>query len=415
VSRSKVLAGHHKRQTDLAMHAAYRRLAHEPASRACFEALLQAVRQRGRGLLDPAAVIDRRMAVAAAYADTATNAAQPRHPGVTALLHLARFHAQHVRALDDWPGCAGSWRVVEASLAAHLLARWPVPVFLAAAWHAADDDAWAEAKRRWYVAHAAGASFRSLDGLPITMTRAMEHVLLASKPHMDITAALRRAELLGLGAQPWLMRAVLASRVALDFRHGDFWRSVWLFFIAHTTRSDDVRAIIDFIHDVRHGDDGDDALAPPWPTFSIEGRTPASLRRLMTQWHRSLAAGELGLAWRPSGIRPLTLEQPSQDPALPPIVWTLHELTNSAQLRAEGQKLQHCVASYAHDCLHGRARVWSLGRQRGATCRPVLTIEVDPSARCIVQARGFRNQWPRGRPLDILRTWAARERLTLRL
>ncbi len=421
MSRSQVLAGHHKRQTDLALHAAFRRLAHEPAALAYFVALLDAVRFRGRRLLEPSAVRDARGNRADAQDAAASTTDAPRHPGVTALLHFARFHAQHLRSLDDWPGCAGSWRVVEASLAAHLLARWPVPAFLATAWHADDDGAWAAAMRRWYVAHGAGASFRSLEGLPFTMTRAMERFLLASKPHFEITAALRRAELLGLGAQPWLVDAVLASRPALDLRHGDFWRSVWMFFIAHGTRGDDVRPIIDFIHAVRHGHVGhgghciDGTLPPPWPTFSIEGRTPASMRRLMARWHSSLAVGDLGLAWQPSGLKPLMLEQPSDDLALPPIVWTLQELTHSAQLRAEGACLQHCVASYAHACRRGETRIWSLGRQRGTTFRPVLTIEIDPSKRCIVQARGFRNQWPRGRPLEILRTWAVRERLTMRL
>jgi hypothetical protein len=37
-----------------------------------------------------------------------------------------------------------------------------VPAFLAASWYATD-DAYAEKKREWFVAHARGASFRSLD------------------------------------------------------------------------------------------------------------------------------------------------------------------------------------------------------------------------------------------------------------
>jgi hypothetical protein len=51
-------------------------------------------------------------------------------------------------------------------------------VFLASSWYSTEDAA-ADKKRGWFVAHARGASFRSLN-LPIVMTRKMEHIFLAS-------------------------------------------------------------------------------------------------------------------------------------------------------------------------------------------------------------------------------------------
>jgi hypothetical protein len=50
-----------------------------------------------------------------------------------------------------------------------LVGTYAVPAFLGASWYATDDR-YAEKKREWFVAHARGASVRSLD-LPITMTR----------------------------------------------------------------------------------------------------------------------------------------------------------------------------------------------------------------------------------------------------
>jgi hypothetical protein len=61
-----------------------------------------------------------------------------------------------------------------SSVAQHLVCKYAVPAFLAASWYAIDNE-YAEKKPEWFVAHARGASFRSLD-LPIEMTRKMEHI-----------------------------------------------------------------------------------------------------------------------------------------------------------------------------------------------------------------------------------------------
>jgi hypothetical protein len=45
----------------------------------------------------------------------------------------------------------------------------------------------------------------------------------------------------------------------------------------------------------------------------------------------------------------------------------------------------------------------------------VITIEVDPTQRAIVQARGFRNQRVAGRARQVMASWAARERLAVRV
>lgn len=42
--------------------------------------------------------------------------------------------------------------------------------------------------------------------------------------------------------------------------------------------------------------------------------------------------------------------------------------------------------------------------------RHVLTIEVDLRRRTVVQARGWVNRMPSGKPLRLLQAWTARER-----
>jgi PcfJ-like protein len=400
VSSAERFVRHHRRQTDRAISQAYARLATDGMATATFAELLHSARNRARRLLDAPVV-------------------NGRHPGVEALVNLSRFKWAHMRPVADWPGTSASWRPAVCSLARHLTCKYAVPAFLAASWYATD-DAYAEKKREWFVAHARGASFRSLD-VPIEMTRKMEDVFLKSRDHLAVEHAMRRAELLILGASDELVRAVLATRSGTDLGNAAFWRTVWTFLIANAGAIDhaQIGPMIDFVQAIRHErvavqtPDGIVMRDPPQPSFSMKGRTMQSMLRLMQDWHRSLGVANGGLAWAPSPLQPMMIEEASQDPSAPPSVWQMLELTNGSQLRAEGTALRHCVASYADRCWRGASRIWSLRVHRGEKVRHVLTVEVDMKRRAVVQARGWGNRAPSGKPLRVLQDWAVRERVRL--
>jgi len=400
VSSAERFVRHHKRQTDCAIGEAYSRLAADSLASAAFTKLLSCVRKRAARLL-AAPVVD------------------GRHPGVEALVNLSRFVGAHVRPVEQWRGCETRWQGAIASLAQHLVGTYRVPVFLAAAWYATD-EAYAETKRRWFVAHAAGARFRSLD-VPIRMTRKMEEIFLQSHDHLAIEYALRRAELLGLGVPHALTQAVLATRVAADLRHGEFWRTVWLFLVANARACEPshVGPIVDFLQAVRcdrvamETPQGTVMREPPQPDFSMKGRTLRSILRLMQNWHHGLGIVSGGLRWEASRLRPMMVEEPSEDPCAPPVTWQLTELTDGAQLRAEGTALRHCVGSYADRCWRGTSQIWSLRRRRGERVKHILTVEVDLKKRAVTQARGWRNRPASARALRLLQAWSARENLRL--
>ena len=399
MSSAERFVRHHRRQTDRAISRAYARLAANALATATFHELLECVRRQAPRLLDAPAVNG--------------------HPGVEALVNLSRFRGAHLRSLTGWPGTSASWRPAVCSLARHLICRYEVPAFLAASWYAAD-DVYAEKKREWFVAHAGGASFRSLD-LPIVMTRKMEHIFLTSPDHLAVDHALRRAELLALGAPDELTDAVLAIPLETNRRDAEFWRTIWRFLITNAGAIDlaEVGPMIDFVQAIRHErvavatPHGVVMRDPPQPSFSMKGRTVQSMRRLMQQWHRSLGVGNSNVTWAPSGLRPMLLEEPSQEPSVRPGEWQLIELTSGAQLRNEGAALRHCVASYADRCRRGASQIWSLRVRRGEHVRHVLTIEIDMRRRAVVQARGWRNSAASGKPLHLLEEWTMRARLRL--
>jgi hypothetical protein len=291
---------------------------------------------------------------------------------------------------------------------------------MASVWHAVDADG--DRKRLWVITHSRGASFRSLD-LPVIMTRKMEHIFLASHDHMALEPALRRAELLALGMPAAFMNAILSTRLATDLRNSDFWRTVWMFFIAYAEELNptQIGPMIDYIQSIRHDriqietQAGIVEIAPPQPSFSIKGRTVSSMLRLMKEWHRDLGVSDSTAAftWARSPFKPWLLEEPRRNEEETPKRWHMVELIDSAQLREEGTSLHHCVGSYAYRCYRRASSIWSLRMWQGEKKLSMLTIEVDPKKRAVIQARGKANRSPSGKPLKLLHDWASREGLDM--
>jgi PcfJ-like protein len=213
------------------------------------------------------------------------------------------------------------------------------------------------------------------------------------------------------------VKAIMSTRLASDLRHSEFWRTVWVFLIANAGDVDptQVGPMIDYIQAVRHDrtQRGMMEFGSPQPAFSIKGRTVQSMLRLMREWHRSLGTGNASLAWVRSPFEPLLFEELRRDGSEMPRRWQMMELINSAQLRREGAALHHCVASYADRCYRGVSSIWSLRFWQTERIHHVLTVEVDPKRRAVIQARGRANRAASGKPLRLLQDWAVRERLRM--
>ena len=103
----------------------------------------------------------------------------------------------------------------------------------------------------------------------------MEHFLLGSPSHLSIECAIRRAELLGLGARPELAEAVLATRLADDLTNAEFWRTFLMFLIGHERAIDrsEIGPLVDFLQALRHERTPVETAAgtiwadPPQPAF----------------------------------------------------------------------------------------------------------------------------------------------------
>jgi len=329
------------------------------------------------------------------------------------LKNLAIRRRHWIRPCEMWEPQPGTLRPVFHSLAQYLLAYYPVPRFMDSAWDLPDGPE-AFRQQSWFIRLGRGASLRSLS-LPLVLTRTMEHYVRQAPEHYSVVQALRYGETRGMGGSDPLAREVAAGRLGQRIEHPDFWRTVLAFFVTHPEmRLEHVNPIIDFIHANKFA--GDDVLTeggtetgnPPWPDFSIKGRSLKSLLRLVTAWHLDLSITKHGewCSWRKSGIPGYHfLEKRPGDQG--DLDWTILELLDSGALHAEGRAMHHCVYTYAKPCRRGETTIWSLRLRANGEEKRMITIEVDPRSRAIVQARTKFNRRPGARSAEIIRQWAS--------
>jgi hypothetical protein len=329
------------------------------------------------------------------------------------LLALALHHADWLRPLESWePDQQSAWMQF-ASLAHHLFAWYPVPAFMNAVWFNPPLGQILP-QHRWYKHLGLGHSIRTA-GLPLRITRAMAHLFGQVPPPCPAIAALRWAQVHGLGGNEPLARAVIATRLGEVLENEDFWESVLLFFVKHASLDlAQVRPVVDFLqHQKFQSTDGVSADGisgkepPPRPDYSIKGRTVASLLRQVEQWHRTLgqAMRQPSLSWRHSPISDLRLVQDGEVAANLRI-WTITELLDSRALFLEGHAMRHCVATYTERCVSRRTSIWSMQMENQKGRHRVLTIEVNLMTKTICQARQKGNRRPQALGRETMERWA---------
>ena len=339
---------------------------------------------------------------------------------IEGMLALARNRGQWIRPLASWKPRSHNVRRQFSSLAGHLLARYRAPLFMDSVWFMGEGGE-AARQQAWYVSLGSGQSPRKLD-LPIILTRQMAHHFLQAPKDYSVHAALRWGQVIGLGGNGRLVKAILHSRIGTDFDNEDFWITVIRWLIRNATLDPgQIGPLIDYIHHQRL-EPQELAAGPrpsetrlPRPGFSMKGRTAASLLRGMHRWHAQLRKQpeKPQLEWQESGIGPFDwTEGVLASGNLRR--WTIIELLSRKELYHEGRVMRHCVAVYDNLCAFGGTSIWSMGVERNLGRRKrVLTIEVANRSKTICQIRGKTNRFPTQKERDVVRRWMAQEGLSL--
>ena len=338
---------------------------------------------------------------------------------VRAISRMARFSDSMIRSPYSW--------IPEGepvhSLSKHLFAKFDVPEFAHRAWFGELEEV------RVLLDLARGVSPRKAvanSGLNSRLSRKAAHCFANAPDRFGVSNTIRWAQAVSLGASEPLADRIVKACDGFALEEG-FWIELLRFLIYACNVSpndrersvvvpddEELRQIADFVWQQRyvgasqvlgyrvHND------VPLQPNFSFRGRTLRAFRRHMSNWRNEVDIPmstpiEFAIrnrVWAPSGLKSIVVEQEG-------IVWKLVELLESVQLRVEGGKMQHCVATYDGACRSGRSSIWSLRKRVGLIERPVVTIEVWPGSRRIVQMKARQNHAPTPHSIALIRRWAS--------
>ncbi len=221
---------------------------------------------------------------------------QPENTFIHALAALAQWHTMWLREVGKWQPSSHNARRQFGSLSRHLLADYDIPVCMDTAWFRGMDDE-AEQQQEWFIHIGIGKNIRKA-AIPLNYSKQMAHIFISHAPeNYTIEAALRWAQVIGIGGDDHLADAVIGSRLGEQFHDEPFWESVLHFFINNPMLDPvHVGPIVDYIHHQRYvgqtqiNPEGTvEYLDPLEPNLTMKARTPDSILRRVEVWHRGLS------------------------------------------------------------------------------------------------------------------------------
>jgi hypothetical protein len=317
--------------------------------------------------------------------------------------------AEWVRPPATWRPSGKSQDRLLRSLAEHVLAQYRMPPFVWSAFMAGVD---APVLARVVIHVAAGKSlYQSVKSglMPVPLTRSMCHDLLSRAGEPRFLDAIRKVQVKAAGGDARLFRAWIATRAGrqLDDRAGEeFWQDVLAWLCANPMLPhSEVGPLVDYIDHRRAGT----------PDFKVKGRSVLAMIRSMREWHGQLTREKAaaGHVFPSSGLEPMDIDWSRDHHSGKRVVeiWHFREILDPRTLADEGRAMGHCVYSYARWIETGECAIWTLTLKDDTSHWRRLTIEVRPSLRQIVQARGRFNRMPEPREMLALQAWATRNKL----
>ena len=344
---------------------------------------------------------------------------------VRALLRISLASSRWIRPIEGWQ-CDREQTPSQAdqfhSLLRFLFAKYPVPRFMNHVWFG---SCVSDCKQgvQIFLKMARGIGPRQ-SGLPVSLNKSQAACFMEAPDDLKLMEAIRWSQVLAFGGSAKLARTVLTTQLRDQQDNEPFWLET-LRWLCRAESEDvcplddeEVVQIVRFVQLHRFepavgvlGYHTEFAL-PLQPNLSLRGRSIRSLRRLMVNWRDQIEMPRrLGVdikprlsSWGSIGIGGLQVEM-GQD------LWTIEELLTGHELQVEGGIMQHCVGQYDQSCLRGDSSIWSVRVCRKDKRKRVLTVELCPRRKVILQARGKCNSAPTVAVQKLLRQWARQEKL----
>ncbi|MFN8344280.1 MAG: PcfJ domain-containing protein [Spirosomataceae bacterium] len=318
-----------------------------------------------------------------------------------ALLMVGRYRKAWRQPLEGWKSKAKNDYGKFMNLVSYLFLQYEAPRFLYHAFFHPQDYPHLEL----FIYLGTGGSMKEVR-FDIKLTKKMQHYFLHAPEGLRVTQAVRWAQVCGLGGDPLLAHRIAYSRLGYADRRRD--ETLWEDFVRILVQGgmfnlDKLTELIDYVRTCTQQN----------PDYSLKGRTLPSLLRQSNEWHHQMVRAKStkqAVTWQGVDWEPFTVTEGKEEN---PVIYQMVELLSNKELSEEGQRMHHCVASYADDCFYGKTRIFSLRCTRFGNEERLATIELDLRNRRIVQAKYRYNQKISDKARELLEQWAAQQKLVL--
>ncbi|MFK7774536.1 MAG: PcfJ domain-containing protein, partial [Saprospiraceae bacterium] len=261
-----------------------------------------------------------------------------------------------------------------------------------------------------------GKGIHKFPRLKLEMNSKMNFLLNHAPPHFNLPKSMWWAKIKSMGASNSIAAKLVDNFYIQIETEWDEWYDDLIFFINRfpDISKNDLKNILDFIIaqkkngiDIYVKDCEEEAWVPAlFPEFKFKGRTVTSVLKYVEKWRTYVQlAKEAGAGgeFKISSIQSMRIKQGKR-------LIRIRQIINLKNLALEGNKMNHCVASYAGECLSGTSSIWSMNEILTiGKMKRLITIEVQEKTKKILQASGNSNRGLHEMEKRWLKKWVERE------
>lgn len=287
----------------------------------------------------------------------------------------------------------------ETGLLDHLFVLHAVPAFLYSEWFC-EQDILRFKWLCWFILLAQGGSLKQAGELfGWRIAGKFQHYLQDAPPSASPVEACLFAEVKRLGGSDHDFARILRNPAFVidptepseTGSYEIFWQEMvrWLITHADAMTDEESDLILSWaMHEYT------EAVRQDGQSFSWKGRRVRTVLERSIQYRRQVECPWSSYKWNGHGWD-WAWDQASRG------MWSFVELTSGRDLVEEGQAMSHCVASYAGRCASGHSAIVSMRYNNSRR----ITVEMNPTTRQIVQARGACNRNVNTEEREVLSLW----------
>jgi hypothetical protein len=265
-----------------------------------------------------------------------------------------------------------------------------------------------------------GNGIHSFPRLNLEMNSKMNFLLNDAPKHLRLPKAMWWAKIRSMGVS-YSIATKLVDNFYIEIATPWIgWYDDLIFFLNRfpDIGKSDLKKILDFIIAQKkdgiyiHVNNCEEEVRVPalFQDFKFKGRTVASVLKYVEKWRAYVQIakeGGVGGEFKISPIQPMRIKQGKR-------LIRIRQITNLKNLALEGSKLNHCVATYAGECLSGASSIWSMNEILAVgKIKRLITIEVEEETKNVEQASGKSNRELYKMEKKWLEMWVEKEGLSV--